>query len=178
MTKNPMMATAARMRTTFTSGGSLWARRTTVFSAMSTAPALEEIDQEERDEGDREDDDRDRGGLRVGELLQPGHHQHGGDLGLERHVARDEHHRAVLPERACEGEREARDQRRRDRRHDDAEEGLQAVRAEARRRLLEVGIQPLEHRLERPDDEREADEDEDEDDPEPGVGGLDAERDE
>src|SRR5262244_1103273 len=151
-----MTASAARMRTAFTSGGSFCARRATAFSAMSATPALEQVDQEEGYERDRQDDDR--------------------DVGLERHVPRDEHHRAVLPERAREREREARDERRGDRRHDHAEKGLQPVRAETRRRLLDVGVEPLEHRLKRADDERESDEDENEHDSEPRIGTLDAER--
>src|SRR2546426_5004752 len=59
-----MTATAARMRAAFTTGGSSRARGGpwAGFSAMvSLAPAFEEVDGEERDEGDREQDDGDRG---------------------------------------------------------------------------------------------------------------------
>src|SRR5207244_8319127 len=78
------------------------------FSAMvSRAPAFEEVDGEERNEGDREQDDGDRRRLGVGELLEPRHDEDRRDLGAERHVARDEHDRAVLAERAREGKREA-----------------------------------------------------------------------
>src|SRR5437870_6077661 len=112
-----MTATAARMRAAFTAGGSSCARRreTARGSAMvSLAPAFEEVDAEERDEGDREQDDGDRRRLGVGELLEPRHDQDGGDLGPERHVARDEDDRPVLTEGARKGEREAGDDGRED----------------------------------------------------------------
>src|SRR2546422_8732375 len=110
-----MTATAARMSAALTAGGSSCARRGTVLgSAMSLAPALEEIDREEGQEGDREDHDRDRRRLGVGELLQPGDDENGRDLGLVGHVARDEDDGAVLAERAREGEGESRDERGRD----------------------------------------------------------------
>ena len=41
---------------------------------------------------------------------------------------------------------------------DDAEEGLAAARAEAGRRLLDLELEILQHRLHRPHDERQADE--------------------
>src|SRR5437868_588905 len=100
--RNAMTASAARMRAASTAGGSSCARRwgTARGSAMvSLAPACEEIDEEERDEGDREQDDGDGRRLSVGELLEARHDQHRGDLGPERHVAGDEDHRAVLAER-------------------------------------------------------------------------------
>src|SRR5213594_512071 len=131
-----MTATAARMRAAFTAGGSSCARggAWAGFSAMvSLAPAFEEVDGEERDEGDREQDDGDRRRLGVGELLEPRHDEDRRDLGAERHVARDEDYRAVLAERAREGEREAGDEGGRDRRHDHAEEDLEPIRAEAGR---------------------------------------------
>src|SRR5439155_159556 len=75
-TKNAMTATAARMRAAFTAGGSSYARRwvTARGSAMvSLAPAFEEIDREEREEGDREQDDGNGRRLGVGELLEARH---------------------------------------------------------------------------------------------------------
>src|SRR6266850_2463525 len=133
-TKNAMTATAARMRTALTAGGSSCARScvTACGSAMvSLAPAFEEVDGEERDERDREQDDGDRRRLGVGELLEAGDDQDGGDLGPVRHVARDEDDRAVLAERAREGEGEARDDGRQDRGEDHPQHGLQPVGAEA-----------------------------------------------
>src|SRR5438876_11020981 len=178
-TKKAMTATAARMSTSLTAGGSSCARsRAWIgFSAMvSLAPAFEEVDGEERDERDREQDDGDRRRLGVGELLEPRHDQDGRDLGPERHVARDEDDRAVLAERAREGEREAGDDRREDGREDHPQHGLQAVRAQARGGLLDVPVEALEHGLEGTDHEGEADEDQDEHDAEPRVRPLDAER--
>src|SRR5215510_1785093 len=149
-TSKPMIATATVMSVTRTQRGSSCARMAggEVVSAMVTgAPTFDEVDAEQGDEGHDEEHDRDRGRLPVGELFQPGHHQDGGDLGLEGHVARDEHHRPVLAERAREGEREAGDDRRQDRRQGHLHDGLQAVRAQAGRRLLDVTLEALQHRL-------------------------------
>src|SRR5437016_2239345 len=182
-TKNPMMTTAVRMRATLTAGGSSWGRGGIGFSftlsaMMSFAPAFEQVDREERHEGDRQDDDRDRRRFRVGELLQPRDDENGRDLGLEGHVARDEDDGAVLAERAREGERKAGDERREDGRQDHPDEGLQPVRSQAGRRLLRVLVEPLQHRLERADHEGEPDEDEHEHDPQPRVRAVDPDRDE
>src|SRR2546425_11482507 len=143
-----MPATAAGMRAAFTTGGSSRARGGpwAGFSAMwSLAPALEEVDGEERDEGDRERADGDRRRLGVGELLEPRHDEDRRDLGAERHVARDEDDRAVLAERAREGEREAGDDGREDGREDHPQHGLQAVRAQARGGLPDVPGAAPEH---------------------------------
>src|SRR5262249_24974016 len=167
------MKSAVRMSVHWTQGGSSWARRGTLRrmgSAMMTcAPALEQIDREEGRERHREQHDGDRRGFAVGELLEPRDDEHRRDLGLERHVAGDEDDRAVLPERAREREGEPRDDRRRDRGQDHPPHGLEAVRPEARRRLLHVALEALEYGLQRADDERAADEDEDEDEAERGV---------
>ena len=80
--------------------------------AMPLAPALEQVDEHQHRERDHQQHDGDGGRLAVGELLQPGDDQHRRDLRLVRHVAGDEHHRAVLAEAAREGQREAGHQRR------------------------------------------------------------------
>ena len=98
------------------------------------------------------------------------------DLGLHRHVARDEDDRAVLAERAREGEREAGEQGGQQRREDDARKTSAAARAEAGRGLLDLGVEVLEHRLQRAHDERQADEGERDDHAERREGDLDAER--
>ena len=54
-------------------------------------------------------------------------------------------------------------------------EGLPAARAEARRGLLDLGVEALEHRLHRAHDERQADEGERDDDAERRERDLDAE---
>src|SRR5262249_52280195 len=147
-TKNPITATAVRMRAIRTAAGSSCARSGTgwafgVSAMMALAPAFEEVDCEEGHERDHQDDDGDRGRLGIGELLQPRDHEHGGDFRLERHVARDEDDGPVLAERAREGEREAGDERGEDGRQDDPEDRLQPIRPQAGRRLLRVGVEPL-----------------------------------
>src|SRR5215470_11595770 len=103
-TKNAMIATAVRMRATRTPAGSSCARGGMggpfrVSAMVALAPTFEQVDGEERHERDHQDDDGDRGRLRVGELLQSCDYEHGRDLGLERHVARDEDDGTVLAER-------------------------------------------------------------------------------
>src|SRR5262249_8703196 len=166
-TRKTMIATGVPMSSRRTMGGSScarrWAAEATAGSAMvARAPSFDEVDAEERDERDQQQDDGDRGRLGVVELLEPRDHEDRRDLGLERHVAGDEDDRAVLPERAREREGEPRDDRRRDRGQDHPPHGLEAVRPEARRRLLHVALEALEYGLQRADDEREADEDHDE----------------
>src|SRR6266446_4640422 len=174
--RTPTTPSAAATSVMRTQRGS---EREFVWSGVDTfAPPLEQVDDDEHGEGDHEEHDGDGGRLRVGELLEPRDDEHGCDLGLERHVARHEHDRAVLAERAREGEGEAGHERRVERRKDDSGDGLEARRAEARGCLLDVRVDTLEHRLERTHDEGEADEYEHEDDREAGVGGLDAERNE
>ena len=68
------------------------------------------------------------------------------------------------PTRAGEGQREAGEQGRQDRRQDHAAEGLPAGGAQARRRLLDLRLEILQHRLHRADDERQADEGQRDDD--------------
>src|ERR1700677_642505 len=83
----------------------------TSYGVETPAPLLKEVDEEEQDEGGDEHDDRYRGRSAVVVLLQLRDDEEGHDLGLHRHVARDEDHRPVLPERAGEGERETGEER-------------------------------------------------------------------
>src|SRR5262249_38174955 len=176
-TTNVMTVTAAPIRSRRTIGGSSWARRGVLAALAMVAgtPAFEEVDGEQGDERDREQDDGDGGCLGVAELLETGDDEHRRDLGPERHVARDEDHRAVLAERAGEREGEPRDDRGRDRGQDDLDRSLEAVRPQARRGLLDVALEALEDGLQRAHHEREADEDEDEHDARARVRDLDAE---
>ena len=87
---------------------------------------------------------RDRGRAGVVVLLELGDDEQRRDLGLHRHVAGDEDDRAVLAERAREREREA------GQRAPAAWPGritrrkvCQRRRAEARRRLLDLGVEIL-----------------------------------
>ena len=80
------------------------------------------------------------------------------------------------PSRASEGQREAGEQRRQDRRQDHPRERLEGAGAQRRRRLFDLGVEVLQHRLHRAHDERQADEDQCHHDAERGVRDLDAER--
>ncbi len=64
------------------------------------------------EERDRQHDDADRRGAGIVELLELDDDQQRRDLGHQRHVAGDEDDRAVLADRAGEGQREAGQQRR------------------------------------------------------------------
>ena len=75
-----------------------------------------------------------------------------------------------------EGEREAGQERRHDRRQDDAAEGLPAPGAERRRGLLDLGVEILQDRPDRAHHERQADEDQRHDDAKLGERDLEAER--
>ena len=147
-------ATAIRVQRT--AGGSPVARgrrgrvagRETAMVAMlrprtrrRAAPALEQVDHQEQHERDDQHDHADRRGAGVVELLQLGDDQQRRDLGLHRHVAGDEDHRAVLAERPGEGQREAGEQRRQQRRQDDPPEGLPAAGAEGRGGLFDLRLE-------------------------------------
>src|SRR5262245_37552977 len=170
-TSRMITASAAAISRRRTHAGSSWGRR----SSMTGPPALEQVDDEQAREGDAEQHHRDRRRLGVGELLQACDDQHRRDLGLVRHVARDEDERPVLAERAGKGERKAGHHRGHDGREDHAPGSLESIRSQARRRLLHVLLETLQHRLQRADDEGEADEGEYEHDPETRVRPLDAE---
>src|SRR4029450_5020992 len=79
--------------------------------APGAAPALQQVDDEQQDEGDGEHDDADGSGAGIVELLQLDDDEQRGDLRHHRHVAGDEDDGAVLADGAREGEREAGDER-------------------------------------------------------------------
>src|SRR5262245_16516680 len=110
----PTTATALRISVQRTQAGSCWACRILVsaivvglFSVasgiMASAPALQEIDDHEHDEGDSEQHHGDGRRLAVMELLQTSHDQNRRDFRLVGHVARDEDDRAVLAQAAGKG---------------------------------------------------------------------------
>ena len=115
--------------------------------------------EEQEERGDEEDGGE---GRRPGDvvLLELRHDEERGDLGLHRHVPRDEDDRAVLPEAAGEGERRPREERGEELGEEDAPERLEAVRSEARGGVLDLGVEAREDGLERPHGEGEAEEDE------------------
>src|SRR5690606_6893069 len=91
-------------------------RAASAIAEPPLAPDLDEIDRKQDDEGRDQHDGSDRRGGRVVELFQPEDDQQRQDLGLARQVAGDEDDRAVLAHRAGEGEREAGEDRRKQRR--------------------------------------------------------------
>src|SRR6185312_5013987 len=89
MTRMPTIATAQSVRAQRTHRGSSWARRG-VSGFMDTAPALQQVDDNQHREGEAKQDDRDRGRLAVSERFEVLDDQHRGDLRLEALIARDE----------------------------------------------------------------------------------------
>ena len=164
-------------RTAGRTGSSASSTARAASSTCSAAPRrpLEQVDRQQQREREQQHHQRHRRGAGVVVLLELGDDQERRDLGLHRHVAGDEDHRAVLADRAGEGQREPGEQRRRGRK-DHPGERLPALRAEARGGLFQLDIELLEHRLHRAHHERQADEYQRHRDAEPGVGDLDAER--
>src|SRR4051794_22731185 len=92
------------------------------LAIMARAPVLDGRDGQEDHEGHAEQHHRERG--RAGRVvaLDEAVDVDRGDLGVERHVAGDEHDRPELADCTSEPERDAGEQRREDRRQDDAPE--------------------------------------------------------
>ena len=86
-------------------------RRT--FAASALGPGLQPIDDQQQHERDDQHHRCHRRCAGIVVLLQLGDDDQRRDLGDHRHVAGDEDHRAVLADRAREGQREAGQQRRR-----------------------------------------------------------------
>ena len=104
------------------------------------------------------------------------HDHQRGDLRDHRQIAGDEDHRAVLADGAREGQGKASQQGGYQGWPDDADEGLQAVGAQAGRRLFELAFALLEDRLQGAHHKGQADEGEGDDDPCRVIGQLDAKR--
>src|SRR5262245_37912655 len=117
--------------------------------APCAAPTLRQVDDEQHDERDGEHDDADGGGAGIVVLLQLDDYEQWRDLRDHRHVASDEDDRAVLADGAREGQREAGQHRRQDDRQDDTPEGGEARGAESDRRLFDLEVEILQHRLHR-----------------------------
>src|SRR5271165_5880251 len=154
------------------------ARAGSATSAIAVAPAgpgLCCVDREQHDERDRQLDRRDRGRSGVIVFLELDDDQKRRDLGDERHVAGDEDDRAIFPDAAREGQRNAGEQRRRQLRDHHAADRLPSARSERRRSLLLADVERADDRLDRAHDERKADEDQRNQDAPGGVGDLHAE---
>src|SRR3954462_10357785 len=115
------------------------AKRTAYLPIMACGEAAEAADREEDGERDRKDDDRRRGGAAGVTALDPAEHVDRHDLRLERQVAGDEHDRSELTDRACERQRDTRQNRRQDVRQDDAAERRETRCAERRCGVLHLG---------------------------------------
>ena len=76
------------------------------------APGLQQVDDEQHDEGDRQHDRGDHRGAGIVELLELDDDEQRRDLRDAGNVAGDEDDRAVFADAAREGEREAGEQRR------------------------------------------------------------------
>src|SRR5574343_182866 len=85
----------------------LWprvARLMTGSSELRLDAALQDVDQQQQDERHHQHDHADGGGARVVVLIQLGDDQQRQHLGLQRDVAGDEHHRAVLADTTRKGQ--------------------------------------------------------------------------
>ena len=128
---------------------------------------------DQRAERDRHHGQADGRGAGVVVLLQLDDDQQRRDLGLHRHVAGDEDHRAVLADRAGEGQADA--ARSATARAPAGSRGPPAagVGAQGLGRLLHLAVEVLQHRLQRAHHERQADEHQGDEDAERRIGGLD-----
>src|SRR5690606_7903866 len=151
-------------------------------SAIAAAPALvaerqrDQVDRQQAGERGGQHQRRQRDRAVVVVLLEPDRDQQRRDLGLERLVAGDEDHRAVLAQRTREGEREPGQQRRQQLGQHHPAQGGQSRGAERGGGLLLLVAQGLEDRLHRAHRERQADEHQRDHDAGGLVGHLDAER--
>src|SRR2546426_11641908 len=127
-TSSPTTVKANKVRTQRTHAGSCWACRLlateTAWSCkiasvlMAHAPAFQPVNQHQHGEGYDQQHHRNRRRFPVGELLEARDNEDRRDLRFVRHVARHEHHRAVLPNAAGKGQRKACDKCRIKRRKD------------------------------------------------------------
>ena len=98
------------------------------------------------------------------------------DFGFARNVSRDEDDGAVFAEATCEGHGEACENRRPQRREDDAAERIEPRRAKAGCGLLFGRVEIFDDGLQRPDDEGDADEYKRDENAVDAVGDFDAQR--
>ena len=138
---------------------------------VAGAPALDQGDQDEADQGHRQQHDRDRGGAGFVALFDLLADQDRGDDGV-LFAAREEQHRAVLAERPGEGEGDAGGEAGEEVGEDDAAEDRRAAGAERGGRLLHVAVHLDQQRLHRADDEGEGDEAERDDDRRARVSAM------
>src|SRR6202158_2753357 len=177
--KRPKNAIAPPTSSACAQGGSVVARRTDPAGSGAVAhakfsrirrpispssdcmaprtPALQQVDQEKHPERHQQHHQRDRRRGLVIKLFELGHDEQRHDFGAHRHIARNENHRTVFAERAGESQRKTGQQRGQKHGPNYAAKSLQTRRAKRSRRLLQLGLQLLQHRLYRPHHERQPD---------------------
>ena len=153
-----------------------WRRRSYGTSVVAGAPPLQQVDRQQHHERRGQHHRGDRRGAGVVVLLELGDDQQRRDFGPHRHVAGDEHHRAVFAEGPGERQREAGQQRRQHGRQDHSPERLPARRAQAGGRFFGFAVDFLDRRLQRANHERQADEHQRDDDSQRRERHLDAQR--
>src|SRR5471032_1111381 len=114
---------------------------------MTQTPALERVEGEQHGTGQRQENDRDRGGAGDIAAFDLSEDVDRRDFRLERNVAGDEDDRSKFADRSSEAERDARDQSWENRRKDDARVGMQDASAKRRGGLFHLTVQLHEHRL-------------------------------
>src|SRR5258707_6119581 len=139
-------------------------RRTYLRTLVPRCEEAQAADREQQREGDEEHHHGDGGRARLVAALDVQEDEHGGDLGLERRVARDQHERADLTDRARERDRDAGQDAGEDVRQHDAPEHAELTCAERTRRLLRFDIELEQHGLHPAHDDRQRYEQQREDD--------------
>src|SRR5215210_7791874 len=146
------------------------------LAIMTGPPAIEQAHGEKNEQGDGEQQHRDRRGARGVVALDLPEDVDRSDLGFERYVARDEYDRAEFTHRAREAQGRPGEDRGLQVGQDDPQKSLELARPERDRCLLHVSVQLQQHRLYGPDDERERDEEQRHNHRYLGVGYVEAER--
>ena len=141
--------------------------------------AQDHVERQQEEQGEDQPGQDDQGqaaaGVAAVVLVQLDHDQQRQDLGLHRHVAGDEDHRAVFADAPGEGQGETGQPGRQQRWHEDMAEHLQRPGAEAGGGFLDFLGNVGEHRLHRADHERQGHEGQRQGDPQGGIGDLEAE---
>src|SRR5450830_1227217 len=132
---------------------------------------LQQVDQQQ-DKGNHQHQYANGGGASVVVLVELDHDQQRQDLGLHRHVAGDEDHRAVLTDATGKRQGEAGQPGRQQRGHEDVAEHLQRLGAQAGGGFFDFPGDIGEDRLHRAHHERQRDESQRQGDAQGAVGDL------
>src|SRR5450830_699323 len=133
---------------------------------------LQQVDQQQQDKGNHQHQYANGGGASVVVLVELDHDQQRQDLGLHRHVAGDEDHRAVLTDATGKRQGEAGQPGRQQRGHEDVAEHLQRLGAQAGGGFFDFPGDIGEDRLHRAHHERQRDESQRQGDAQGAVGNL------